>query len=392
MKKLIGLLLISLFMITAIFPSQVFANTNSWSQLALEKVGIMDLAVDPARSETLYAATTQGVQMSSDSGTTWHSINKGLPASEATSIAINPTNSKNIFVSYDGEGIFKSVDGGETWVAQNDGLPTLNVRTLVFHPKDSNTLYAGIKGGVCITNNAGSKWSPTSGFKPYTNVNDIAFNPQDPSTVYAATGNDGVFKSTNGGVSWKDINTGLPSMSVFTLSIDPKNPERIDAGTYNAVTPTDLYVGDVYGGVFYTNDGGAHWEASKALSSVTVFRLVRYPQNSNVIYASTLGGIYRSIDGGINWTDINAGLANEFLHALVLVPQKDAPLLLSGTPNGIYMYADPEWNSLKAKISVIPKWVWWTAGGTAGAILIGLVIWVILRKRRKGKEKHKYAW
>lgn len=371
-------------------PGYARADTNRWSPLALQGVEVGPVISDPARPETLYAATVQGVQKSMDSGKTWSVISKELPNKQGSALVINPVNSQMIYIAYDGEGIFQSTDGGITWTSKNDGLASLNVRCLVFHPKDPNTLYAGIKGGVCITNNGGKQWSPTSGFKNYTNVNAIAINPQDPTIVFAGTGNEGVYKSTNGGVSWKDSNNGLSVLSVLSLSLDPANPQRLIAGTYNAVTPTDLYVGGVYGGIFYTKDGGETWVASKRLSSVTVFALQRLPQKPSVIYASTLGGIYRSIDDGLSWTDINAGLANEFLHNLCVVPMSNQVVLLSSTPNGIFTYTDTEWNTMKAHLSTVSTWIWYAGGGGVLAVLVVAII--VFRLRRQKQNKKKYVW
>lgn len=390
MKKLIRILLFCLVGIVSVLPAPVLAAENSWSRSALEKVPTGPVIVDPARSDNLYAATAFGVQKSSDGGKTWTIISKGLPDEQAVALAINPLNSKMLYSGYDGLGIYKSTDGGITWTPKNDGLPSRNVRTIAFHPKDPNTLYAGIKGGVCITNNAGEKWSPTSGFKSFTNVNTIVINPQDPTVLYAGTGSEGVYKSTNGGVSWKDINTGLDISSVLTLSLDPSNPEHLVVGTYNAVTPTDLYVGGVYGGIFYSFDGGSSWKAAKSLSGVTVFQLDRLPQNTEVMYASTLGGVYRSIDGGINWVDINAGLSNEFLHNLTVLRQGDQAVLLTSTPNGIFTYIDSEWNTVKAHLQTVPKWVWYSSSGGVLLVLITLIVWFWLRSRQVRKKK--YAW
>ncbi len=44
---------------------------------------------------------------------------------------------------------------------------------------------------------------------PTSAVYDLEISPTAPATLYAATGGDGVFKSTNGGESWSAVNTGL---------------------------------------------------------------------------------------------------------------------------------------------------------------------------------------
>lgn len=390
MKRIIWVMVICLIGLTYILPARALADENSWSRLALEKVLVGPVIADPARSDNLYASTSMGLQKSTDGGRTWTIISKGLPNTQADTLVINPVNSRMLYIGYDGQGIFRSTDGGITWIPKNDGLVSLSVRSLAFHPKDPNTLYAGLKGGVCITNNRGDRWSPTSGFKKLSNVNAIAINPLDPTVIYAGTGSEGVYKSTNGGVSWKDINNGLPNMSILSLSIDPVNPDQVIAGTYNAVTPTDLYVGGVYGGVFYTKDGGATWQASKSLTSVTVFGISRLTQKTDVVYATTLGGIYRSIDGGFNWTDINAGLSNEFLHYLLVLPRQNQVELLSSTPNGIFIYTDTEWDTLKAHLLTAPKWVWYSGGGIIGVLLVGFALWFGLKSRKKSKNK--YAW
>jgi hypothetical protein len=65
----------------------------------------------------------------------------------------------------------------------------------------------------------------------------LAIDPATPTTLYAGTEYGGVFKSTNGGGNWGAFNTGLTATPVWALATDPQ-------------TPTTLYAGTSGGGVF----------------------------------------------------------------------------------------------------------------------------------------------
>ena len=92
----------------------------------------------------------------------------------------------------------------------------------------------------------------------------LAIDPMVPQTLYAGTGQGGVFKSTNGGRTWNSINTGLPKY------INPGLPNYYEVSSL-AIDPT----------------------------------------TSQTIYASTGGaGIFKSINGGSDWSPINMGPTN----------------------------------------------------------------------------------
>ena len=86
-----------------------------------------------------------------------------------------------------------------------------------------------------------------------------------------------MFKSTNGGGNW--INTGLTDTSVYALAIDPKTPATLYAGTD--------------GGVFKSTDGGMNWSAvNTGLTATGVHALAIDPQTPTTLYAGTYGGVF----------------------------------------------------------------------------------------------------
>jgi hypothetical protein len=63
-------------------------KVNSWTAT----VGITALAIDPADTKTLYAATSgRGIFRSTDAGRSWHSFNAGLAVFDVESLAIDVT-------------------------------------------------------------------------------------------------------------------------------------------------------------------------------------------------------------------------------------------------------------------------------------------------------------
>ncbi|MCI0372773.1 MAG: hypothetical protein L0214_15680, partial [candidate division NC10 bacterium] len=77
----------------------------------------------------------------------------------------------------------------------------------------------------------------------------LVINPLTPTTLYAGTEFGGIFKSAIGGGTWGAVNRGLPATTVPALAIDP-------------LTPTTLYAGTSFGGFFKSTDGGGTWSAS----------------------------------------------------------------------------------------------------------------------------------
>src|SRR5215469_8376829 len=135
-------------------------------------------AREPSGKITLFIGSASGgVWKSDDSGTRYRPIFDEQPVQSIGAIALDPKNSKNVWVGTGeswtrnsvsiGDGIYKSTDGGETWT--NMGLPNSErIARIVVDPRDGNTVYACVPGklfadsadrGLYKTTDGGQTWS-----------------------------------------------------------------------------------------------------------------------------------------------------------------------------------------------------------------------------------------
>jgi photosystem II stability/assembly factor-like uncharacterized protein len=201
------------------------------------------------------------------------------------------------------------------------------------HKNHPHTFYMGAAGGggVWRTTDYGNSWKNLTdgkGFKS-TSIGAIEVADSDTSVIYVGTGTDGIranvttgrgiYKSTDTGKTWKFI--GLEEAGqIGAVEVHPENPDLI----YVAA------LGHVFGknpqrGVFRSKDGGETWEKVLFLSDSTgAIDIEPNPENPKEIYAAMWraerkpwtiisgadkeDGIYKSTDGGDNWTKIEKGL------------------------------------------------------------------------------------
>jgi photosystem II stability/assembly factor-like uncharacterized protein len=85
---------------------------------------------------------------------------------------------------------------------------------------------------------------------------------------------------------------------VLCLAIDPNDTDTIYAGTYG-------------GGIFKTTDGGENWsEVNVGITNRYINALAIDPKNSKTVYAGTGGaGVFKSTDGGETWSLLSARLS-----------------------------------------------------------------------------------
>jgi hypothetical protein len=129
-------------------------------------------------------------------------------------------------------------------------------------------------------------------------VNALAFHPTDAATLYAGAANGGFWKSTNDGSTWANLSNSLPWLGVSSILIHPSDPNTIYIGS------GDRDGGDAPGvGVFKSLDGGAHWEQMNyGMGNVEVGAMLMHPSDPNTILAATNGGIYRTSNAGSSWS------------------------------------------------------------------------------------------
>lgn len=158
-------------------------------------------------------------------------------------------------------------------------------------------------------------------------MSNIAVHPNNPEVVYAVAqhyhhyfgyGGDKLYKSTNGGVNWNPISEGLPYLysgylwPIRTIAIAPSNPDIIYVGTSD-LNPFSS-IANTGKGIYKSTNGGLEWTPVKGpyFNSLLIFKqyysissLVVDPTNPNIVYAGTVGGgLWRSISGGETWEKI----------------------------------------------------------------------------------------
>ncbi|MGA2197125.1 MAG: glycoside hydrolase, partial [Bryobacteraceae bacterium] len=194
-----------------------------------------------------------------------------------------------------------------------------------------NVFFIGVNnGGVWKTDDFGMTWKPIFDDQPTGSIGAIAVAPSDPNVVYVGSGEglpqrpdlsvgDGIYKSVDGGRTWRHL--GLrDAQQIGAILVDPKDANRVFVAA----------AGHPFGpnterGVFRSTDGGEHFQKVLYKDEHTgAIDLAFDPANPRTVYAvmwqtrsgpwengtfsGPNSGLFRSTDGGDNWSQLTGGL------------------------------------------------------------------------------------
>ena len=194
-----------------------------------------------------------------------------------------------------------------------------------------------------------------SGYFGLGRINCIAFHPNDKNTFWVGTPAGGLWKTTDFGKTWTTNFDDQPVLGVSDMVIDPLFPQIMYIATGDGDAAS--MVGDINGsgagdtksiGVLKSINGGATWNATglswSSDSSKLIRRLVMHPTKSNILFAATSSGIYRTINGGIKWDLQKEGYFTD----IVLKPQDSLVMYAASTNGMVFKSVDggSGWDSL----------------------------------------------
>src|SRR5712664_83791 len=112
-------------------------------------------------------------------------------------------------------------------------------------------------------------------------------------TVYVGAASGGVWKSVNGGTTFKPVFDRQAVQSIGAITIDPKNPRVVWVGTGEAWTRNSTSIGD---GVYKSIDGGENWTNMGLKESERIAKIIVDPSDSNIVYVSVPGKLWSDSD------------------------------------------------------------------------------------------------
>ena len=232
-------------------------NTGSWSS-GQGRVNIVH--VDPSNPNTVYLGSPAGgIWKSTNNGSTWTPLTDELPQIGVSGIAVDYSNSNTIYIATGDKdagdsysvGVYKSTDGGVTWnpTGTMGGSNPSRAGDIVIHPTNNQILWCATNNGIYKTTNAGASWTQVQAGT--FSQGNIRLKPGNPSTVYAVS-NNRFYRSTNTGDSFTVVTTGLPTASGrLLLDVTAANSEYV----YILSATT----GNGFQGIYRSTNGGTNW-------------------------------------------------------------------------------------------------------------------------------------
>ena len=218
----------------------IFRSTDggvTWEKVLYkdENTGGSNVEIDPANPDVIYASlwqsrlgpwedrnsfegTAGGLFKSTDGGSTWRKLSKGLPddlaqinvaiaASEPNRLyATVATTKPTTYASDEGVGFFRSDDGGETWVRiTTDARPAMKIGggdlpVVRVDPKNADVVYSASIVTVRSTD-GGKTWMSLRGAPGGDDYQNLWINPNDPKIILLVA-DQGAIVTVNGGETW----------------------------------------------------------------------------------------------------------------------------------------------------------------------------------------------
>jgi photosystem II stability/assembly factor-like uncharacterized protein len=348
-------------------PAPEFYSTMQWRCIGPHRGGRV-LAVSGVRGEpnTFYfGAVSGGVWKTTDAGRTWTPIFDRQPVASIGALAVSSSDPNTIYVGTGeadmrsditfGAGVYKSTDAGQNWTYLGLG-DTRQIGRVLIDPKDADNVLVAALGhgfgpnterGVYRTTDGGKSWTRVLYRDENTGAVDLTYDPDNSRTVYASLWNTrrppyvtyapltgpggGIFKSSDGGASWKEITAhGLPTGTIGRVGLD------VVAGQHGKRVYALIDAGKG-SGLYRSDDGGENWSVtstdSRILSRGWYFGEVRTdPTNPEVVYVSNVS-LYRSLDGGKTFKAIRGAPGGDDYHSLWIDPENPRRMI-SGVDQG----------------------------------------------------------
>jgi photosystem II stability/assembly factor-like uncharacterized protein len=388
------------------YQNQLDKNTRSSAASSWEYIGstsvpangggagrINTMEFDPQNPVIIWVgAANGGLWRSGNGGATWTTNTDFLPNLSISDIAINPSNTNEVYVAtgdnngYEqglsfwggtySTGILKSTNGGNSWTTTGLSLNTTDfniIKKIVLFPNNPQILLVAHRNGIERTSDGGTTWANVRPEKVY----DFKINPTNPNTVYAV--GDGIcLTSVDQGANWttSQIDSTWGKMSI---AISPANPTKIYvlndmgnlfvstdnassftlissiandsiitfAGEYDcsiAVSPNDaneLYAGGI--DLAKSTDGGLTWTRKSDFANPDTSNYIHrnhhviefLPGSNTTLFSCNDGGISKSTNNADTWTDISSNLAIAQYYRIGTAQSKPSEYYLGQQDNGV---------------------------------------------------------
>jgi hypothetical protein len=303
-----------------------------WDPLTdfVANIAVASMVIDPTNPNILYAGTGEGFNNSdalagagifktTDGGITWAQLSATAVSlfEYVNRLAISPANSQTLLAAT-GSGIHRTTDGGASWT-KVFSLSMLDVR---FHPTAGNLAVAGGYGFGAYSSDGGVTWTlanglPSGGGRARI---EVAFARTNPSIVYASVDNNGgeIYRSDDSGHTYTLRNTGQKFLGQGFYD---------NAIWVNPVNPDVLVVGGV--DLWRSTNGGnnltqiSQWYSKPASPHADHHVIVHHPGydgvNNRIVFFGNDGGVYRTNDVAnvmplSGWTVLNNNLGITQFH------------------------------------------------------------------------------
>lgn len=260
-----------------------------------------------------------------------------------------------------GPSVWRSEDDGVTWSQSSDGLtygddgPRI---TTIWNLTPSNgTLYAGVEpAGLFRSDDRGQTWSHVAGLREHPStpewqpgngglcLHSIVPHPTDADRMWVGISAVGAFETTDGGKTWETRNRGV--RADFVPGDPPEFGQCVHKMGLHPDKPEVLYQQN-HCGVYRSEDGGRQWtEITPGLPSEFGFPMAIHPHDPSTIYVIPLNGadkgrhmidghtqVWRTRDRGDSWQMLDGGLPTSDAYLGVL---REAMSMDRLRPAGVY--------------------------------------------------------
>jgi photosystem II stability/assembly factor-like uncharacterized protein len=241
---------------------KIYRSVNSASSFSVTNGNVLidggnpalSMAMSSTNPDTVFVGTAPYITgahlfRTTNGGSSWTNITSTLPNRYPLDIAVDPKNSRIVYVTFGGFGshIFKSTDAGSGWTDISGTLPDVPTGAVFVDPLNSNYVYVGDDLGVFASTNGGTNWSSFSeGLPEAMLVSDLSYSPSN-RTLRVTTHGNGIYQ--------RKLEATLPAITLLT----PNGGEAWEAGTTHQITWASGLIAAVR--LDFSIDNGSTWIA-----------------------------------------------------------------------------------------------------------------------------------